>query len=58
MQALSRGTVSVLICQHPDEQVALAIQALTERIVLGKHPARRDNFMHMDILTRYNVDFY
>ena len=58
MHALSRGTVSVLICQHPDEQLALAIQALAERIVLGKHPARRDNFMHMDILTRYNVDFY
>ena len=58
MQALSRGAVSVLICQHPDEQVAMAIQALSERIVLGKHPARRDNFMHMDILTRYNVDFY
>ena len=58
MQALSRGTVSVLICQHPDEQVSMAIQALTEHIVLGKHPARRDNFMHMDILTRYNVDCY
>lgn len=58
MHALSRGTVSVLICQHPDEQVALAVQALTERIVLGKYPARRDNFMHMDILTRYNVDCY
>lgn len=58
MHALSRGTVSVLICQHPDDQVALAIQALTERIVLGKYPPRRDNFMHMDILTRYNVDYY
>lgn len=58
MQALSRGAVSVLICQHPDDQVAMAIQALAERIVAGKHPARRDNFMHMDILTRYNVDCY
>ena len=58
MQALSRGTVSVLICQHPDEQVSMAVNALSERIVLGKHPARRDNFMHMDILTRYNVDYY
>lgn len=57
-QALSRGTVSALICQHPDVQLALAIQALSERIVLGKHPARRDNFVHMDILTRYNVEYY
>lgn len=58
LHALGRGTVSALICQHPDDQVALAIHALAEHIVLGKHPARRDNFMHMDILTRYNVDFY
>lgn len=58
IQALSRGTVSALVCQHPDDQLALAIKALAERIVLGKHPARRDNFVHMDILTRYNVDFY
>jgi len=58
MHALARGAVSVLICQHPDEQVAMALQALSERIVLGKQPARRDNFMHMDILTRYNVDYY
>ena len=58
MQALSRGTVSVLICQHPDDQLSMAINTLSERVVLGKYPARRDNFMHMDILTRYNVDFY
>ena len=58
MQALSRGTVSVLICQHPDDQLSLAINALSERVLLGKYPAHRDNFMHMDILTRYNVDFY
>lgn len=58
MHALSRGTVSVLICQHPDVQVSMAVQALAEFIVLGKHPVRRDNFMHMDILTRYNVESY
>lgn len=58
MEALARGTVSVLIAQHPEEQVAMAIQALTDMIVMGRQPARRDNYMHMDILTRYNVEFY
>ncbi len=58
MNALARGTVSALIAQHPDEQVAMAIQALFDYIVLGKKPMRRDNFMHMDILTRYNIEYY
>lgn len=58
MNALARGTVSALIAQHPDEQVAMGIQALFDYIVLGKKPARRDNFMHMDILTRYNIEYY
>ena len=58
LNALARGTVSALIAQHPDEQVALGIQALCDWIVLGKKPLRRDNYMHMDILTRYNIESY
>ena len=58
VEALKAGTVSVLIAQHPDEQVAFGIQTLSDYILLGKEPAHRDNFMHMDILTRYNVSFY
>ena len=58
MDALRAGTVSVLIGQRPDEQVRLAIEALAEHALLGKVPPRKDNFMHMDILTRYNVEDY
>ena len=58
MEALRDGTVSVLIGQRPDEQVRLAIEALAEHALLGKEPARKDQFMHMDILTRYNVEDY
>lgn len=56
--ALRRGVVTTLIGQRPDLQVARAIEALAEAIVLGKLPAQKDAFMHMDILTRYNVDYY
>ena len=56
VEALRRGTVTRLIAQHPDEQVSLAIVTLADFIVLKKQPARRDNLMHMDILTRYNLD--
>ena len=58
MDALRDGTVSCLIAQHPDEQMRLAIEALAEYILRRKLPLKKDNFMHMDILTRYNVDYY
>ena len=58
MEALRAGTVSVLIGQRPDDQVRLAIEALAEYALLGKIPPRKDHFMHMDILTRFNVEDY
>ena len=58
MDALREGTVSVLIGQRPDEQIRLAVEALAEHAILGKIPPRKDHFMHMDILTRYNVEDY
>lgn len=58
MDALKRGTVTTLIGQHPDEQVNLAIEALAEYIIRGKQPLKKDHFMHMDILTHYNVEDY
>ena len=56
--ALQRGTVNLLIAQHIDDQASMAIQALVDHVVFKKVPARRDNYMHMDILTRYNVEYY
>lgn len=58
LAALRRGTVSALIAQHPDEQARMAIESLADLLLLKKEPVRRDNFMHMDILTRYNVEYY
>ena len=58
MDALRSDTVSVLIGQRPDEQVRLAAEALAEYVIRGKVPPRKDHFMHMDILTRYNVEDY
>ena len=58
LSALLDGTVSTLIAQHPDEQVNLAVTAISDKILLGKYPERKDNFMHMDILTRYNAAYY
>lgn len=56
--ALRHGLVSSLIGQRPDVQVSLAIQTLADYIVFGREPVRRDHFMHMDILTKYNIEDY
>lgn len=58
MRALKNGTVTSLIAQRPDEQVLSAVNALKELLVFGKKPAVRDNYMSMDILTRYNAEYY
>ena len=58
MDALRSGTVSVLIGQRPDEQVRLAIETLAEYAIRGKRPQKKDHFMHMDILTPFNVEDY
>jgi len=58
LAALRRGAIRYLITQHTDEQTRLAVNSLVDFLVLGKEPERRDNYMHMDILSRINVDDY
>ena len=58
LAALRRGSVKYLITQHTDEQTRLAINSIVDYLVLNKEPERRDNYMHMDILSRINVDDY
>ena len=58
LAALRRGTVSALIAQHPEEQVFQAIQTLADKIVFQRQPDLTDNYMHMDVLLRYNTEDY
>ena len=58
LAALRRGSIKYLITQHTDEQTRLAVNSLVDYLVLNKVPERRDNYLHMDILSRNNVDDY
>ena len=58
LAALRRGAIRYLITQHTDEQTRLAINSMVDYLILNKEPERRDNYMHMDILSRDNVDDY
>lgn len=58
MEALSSGAVTMLIAQHTEVQSRDAVATLVDYLVLHKEPAKRDNYMHMDILTSLNQDNY
>lgn len=58
MQMLHDGQLTILVTQRSENQSKYAVVTLADYILLRKKPARRDNYMHMDILTRYNLENY
>lgn len=58
LAALRDGTVHALIAQHTDRQALSAVNAMADYLVMGTPVAKRDNYTQMDILNRYNCDYY
>ena len=58
MDALRDGLVTLLIAQHTERQSHNAVLTLSDYILVGKKPLNRDNYVHMDILSRLNIDNY
>ena len=58
LTSLRDSSVQLLIAQHTDSQTVAAVNALVDYILLGKPVAKKDNFTQMDILNRYNCDYY
>ena len=58
LASLRDGSVQLLIAQHTDSQTVAAVNALVDYILLGTPVAKKDNFTQMDILNRYNCDYY
>lgn len=58
IEALKKGHVNILICQHTPDQSLRAVKTLSDYILMRKQPALKDNYVHMDILTRLNVENY
>ena len=57
-ELLRRGGVSILICQRTEDQAVKSIAALADNVIMHTLPPVRDNYVHMEILTRYNLDNY
>ena len=58
LSALREGFVQALIAQHSDKQAAAAITAITDYLIMHTVPSKKDNYTQMDILNRYNCDYY
>lgn len=58
LDMLREGLATDIIAQHAETQSQRAVVTLSEYILMHKRPAKRDNYMHMDILTAMNLDNY
>lgn len=58
LDALRNGYVQVLIAQHSDRHAAAAVNALVDDLIHGETVHKKDNYTQMDILNRYNCDYY
>ena len=58
LAALRDGYVQALIAQHSDKQAAAAISAITDYLIMHTTPQKKDNYTQMDILNKYNCDYY
>lgn len=58
IRALKKGTIRYLIATRTDVQAFMATKALIEHLTLETMPTHRDNLFPIDILTKYNADFY
>lgn len=56
--ALKDGSVDILIAQHSDRQACSAVNAMADYLVKGDFPERKDNYTQLDILNRYNCDYF
>lgn len=58
ISALKDGCVQALIAQHSDRQAASAVLSMVDMFILGKDVLKKDSYTQMDILNRYNCDYY
>lgn len=58
VEAMRRGAVGLLISQRPELQGYDAVKALAGVFLSGVRPARRVNFMPIDIIIPENVEYY
>lgn len=58
IEALKDGLIDIIIAQRIDAEARDAIRCLTDMVMFNRMPEKRDSYTSMDILTKYNCDYY
>jgi len=56
INALKAGHLTFLLAHRQKNQAVLCIKTLCAFLTRGELPAEKDNYMHIDILSQYNLD--
>ncbi len=56
VEALVDGAVDYLVTRNISMQSFNVVTGLVNYLIRGTKPQKRDNYMHIDVLTRYNLD--
>ena len=58
LEGVKKGYITVLLTERTAMHVEKSMQALINYLVFGQRPVYKDNMVPIDILNKYNVDFY
>ena len=58
LKCLGDGYISALVTRHISDQSKNLLMEFAHSVIFRKSPAQRDHYVHMDILTRMNLDNY
>ena len=58
LESLRKGNIEYLITRHISLQSYYVMTRFAECVINGTQPARRNNYVHMDILHKMNMDDY
>lgn len=58
IEGLKKGSIQFLIAQHSENLLSYCADTVINRLIYHNPPAKQNHFVPMDILTRYNADYY
>ena len=58
LECLEDGIIHCLVTRHIPQQAQNALKTFADCISRHKFPTQRNRYVHMDILTRMNIDEY
>ena len=58
LESLRKGHIEYLVTRHIPQQSFNVMNRFAECVIKGTSPLRRNNYVHMDILHKRNLDDY